>query len=58
MCEHSCKIHEGDAIYIPPLKQHTQDSHVGRTSMLQNLLGNHYVLEKNANQGQIATTTT
>jgi hypothetical protein len=55
---HVQNIHaEEDGIYIPPPKEHTLDSLVAQTSMLQDLLKEDYVLAKNASQEQLITTT-
>jgi hypothetical protein len=55
---HVQDIHvKGDGIYIPPPKEHTWDFHVAQTFMLQDLLGDNYVLEENASQGQVVATT-
>jgi hypothetical protein len=45
---HVRNIHvEGDGVYIPPLEEHTPDSPIALTSMLQDLLGNNYVTRRN-----------
>ncbi len=45
---HVQNIHaERDCVYIPPLEEHTLDSPIARTSMLQDLLGDNYVIKRN-----------
>jgi hypothetical protein len=44
---HVQNIHvERDGVYIPPLEEHTLDSFIAQTSMLQDLLGDNMSLEE------------
>jgi hypothetical protein len=53
---HVWDIHvEGNDVYIPPPKKHTPKFPIVQTSLLQDLLGDNYILEDNASQGQLAT---